>query len=93
MCYNHCCGLVMYRIRNNITIAHKSTVHVSSAMSKFAGHVSIAFAVSLTSNVKRVYRLLIIGSFSPVEKTGRCFREIDSKIIFRQFQRNSGRVV
>ena len=33
MCYNHCCGLVMRRIRNNITIAHKSTAHVPSAMS------------------------------------------------------------
>ena len=34
-------------------------------MSKFAGHVSIAFAVSLTSNVKK--SVLIIGPFSPVE--------------------------
>lgn len=69
----------MCRIRNNITIAHKSTAHVPSAMSKFAGHVSIAFAVSLTSNVKRVYMLLIIGSFSPVEKQGAVFGKLTAK--------------
>nr|DAU10656.1 MAG TPA: hypothetical protein [Caudoviricetes sp.] len=35
------------------------------------GRVSIAFAVSLTSNVKRVYSFLIIGPFPPVENRAR----------------------